>query len=58
METETCDKCGTEYEPYPVFIKNSFVEIAVWQERKEKFEHLCEDCDDEYWDGDTNGFNQ
>jgi len=51
-----CDNCGDEYKNRSVFITKG--NLQDWVERRERFEHLCEDCEDEYWDGDTNGFDQ
>lgn len=48
---KTCDNCGGDYEPYPVFIKDDFNSIASWSERKDKYENLCQDCQ-EKWEDD------
>jgi len=47
-DTKTCDKCGTEYEPRVVLIKDDFNSIVAWKKRKLEYENLCEDCDDEW----------
>jgi len=54
----TCDRCGDEYEPRIVLIRDDFTEIVEWARRKEKYEHLCEDCGNEYWEGEAPGFNK
>jgi len=54
----TCDKCGDEYESYPVFITDNFNAIVEWRQRKEEYKHLCPDCNDEYWEGEAPGFNK
>ena len=49
-----CDRCGKEYEERTVFIKQG--EGLEWAIRKQKYEHLCEDCGERYWSGDFPGF--
>lgn len=48
---KTCDRCGDEYESYPVFIKDDFNSISEYVETKEQFENLCKPCREELAQG-------
>lgn len=54
--THTCENCGEEYEAYLLFVRDNFVDIANFQRRKDEYEHLCQDCNEEYFEG-TLGFD-
>ena len=50
-----CDRCGEEYESWMALIKDDFNSVFSWKKRKEEFERLCQDCNEEYFDG-VSGF--
>lgn len=50
-----CGICGREFEGYNVFVRDNFVEIVEWQRRKEFFNHLCEWCNEMYFELDWHG---
>jgi hypothetical protein len=55
-KTYTCKNCGCEFEEWLALIDDSFSSITDWVKRKEEYEHLCQDCDEEYFYGEL-GFN-
>lgn len=49
-EVRECDKCGKEYTEYAVFIERDWMGQALWEHRKEEYQHLCEECNAEWYD--------
>lgn len=43
-QLNTCGRCGDKYEPYVVFIKDNFSDIAEYVETKDEYDGLCKPC--------------
>ena len=43
-ETRKCGKCGDEYRAYRVIVRNNFSAMCDFQEIKEKYGTVCQEC--------------
>lgn len=43
-KTNTCDRCGDEYDSYMVFVRDNFSDIVGHVSTNQKWDNLCKPC--------------